>query len=198
MEFIKTELSRFKCRDVNPGKKWRGAGLIFASWAIPAFMFVVLVSFLETSRDVSYYQDAISQGVGPKLWNVMGAFGFALFFVSLVFPKIRCFAIAAKQVLLNVFAIGALTFGLLFGQFICLIPELDKYFDGWQFYFFGPVIVVLLVAVALLNLATWYMSYLIQWRGRFRVKISQMSVVTRTVFGTAFALLPLWLLWVEK
>jgi len=198
MECIKKELSIFDISDFNPNKAWISAIQILSSWAVPAFVFVILVSAVNEYRPVEYYEKAISQGIGPILWNVMGAFGLAFFCLSIIFSRIRWLSTVAHQILTNVYAIGAFSFGLLFGQVVCLVPQLDKYMETWQVYLFSPAIAILLLVVAGLNVAVWYMSYLIKWDSSFREKLSKVSIVLRLPVGGICFLLSLWLLWIEK
>lgn len=198
MEYIKSELGKFERIDFWPGQQWKEAATVFLSWAAPAFFFVLGVKYFEAFRTVEYYKDAISQGIGPKLWNVIGAFGFAFFGLSLVFTKTKAFSYIANRILINVYAIGSLTFGLLLGQFVCLIPELDQYLDGWRLYLFTPLSAVLLTAVAIINLGVWYLSYLIQWKGNFHQRVGQIHLMLRIFIGCATTSIPIWLLWIER
>ncbi|MFZ1987365.1 MAG: hypothetical protein WAU91_23350 [Desulfatitalea sp.] len=198
MQYIKYEIRKFETADFCPGQQWKEAAQIFASWTIPAIAFVLVVKHFEFSRTVDYYSDAISQGIGPKLWNVISVFGFVFFGLSLVFSKVKIFSQIANQILMNVYAIGALTFGLLLGQFICILPELGQYIDDWRLYLFAPLSAILLIEVAILNLCVWYLSYLIQWQGKFNLRLCQVSILLRLVVGGFIIYLPLWLLWLER
>jgi hypothetical protein len=91
---------------------------VIACWFIPSFLFVLSVSWLALYRPAPYLEKAISEGYGRHLWNVVGAFGLLLFFLSLLFPRCRFIAKSAHQVLINACAIGGLHFGLLVGQFV--------------------------------------------------------------------------------
>ena len=198
MEYIKKELSVFNLSDFNPNRAWADAARLFSWWAVPACVFVVFVSEVNKYRSVEYYEKAIFQGIGPILWNVIGTFGLAFFCLSIIFSRLQWLSAAAHQILTSVYAIGALSFGLIFGQFICLVPQLSEHMETWQVYVFSPAIVILLFAVAGLNVAVWYMSYLIKWENPFREKLSKVSIVIRLPIGCVFLLLSLWSLWIEK
>src|SRR5699024_481622 len=113
MSYIEEQFSSITFDDVNPGKdRWK-ALKVFLYWTIPAFSFVLIVDFIGNYRSVISYQKAIFQGIGPILWNVIGTFGLAFFWLSITFSKSKFIALTAYKLLDNVFAIGSLSLGLL-------------------------------------------------------------------------------------
>ncbi len=198
MEQIKSELKKFKKNDFWPGQQWKEAAKIFFLWAVPAIAFILITKYFESFRTVEYYNEAISQGIGGNFWNVMCVIGATFFGLSLVFIKIKSFSYIANQILRNAYAIGALTFGLLFGQFLCLLPEVGQYLSDWRFYLFGAFSAVLFIVFAILNLFAWYLSYLVQWQGKFHLRINQLHYLIHIIPGWMIVCLSIWLLWIEQ
>lgn len=154
---------------------------IFLSWAIPAFIFVAWVNRFEPEN--VFYQKAITEGIGPNLWNVMGSFGCIAFGVSLFFPSCKKLTLIGRHILSNTYSMGCLTFGLLFGQW-CYIP-LDN-LVWWQQGLFGIVSVLLLGVVVALNYLIWYLYFLLQeneFEPNFLSKVSNMRRIARCVIG---------------
>lgn len=75
ISYLRTQFSSFDRHDFSIGGAWREAVLIFMCWAVPAFFLVLFVHNLAELRTVKYYQQAISQGIGPVLWNFIAVFG---------------------------------------------------------------------------------------------------------------------------
>lgn len=118
---MKSVLDAFERQDISPGRRWRTAASIFAGWAIPAACFVVAVEWASRYRDVEYLRLAITEGIGPALWNVVGVFGAALFGCALLFPGATWIAFVASQAFVNCYAIGTLSFGLIAGQLLAIM-----------------------------------------------------------------------------
>ncbi|MDH3693654.1 MAG: hypothetical protein OER96_03680 [Gammaproteobacteria bacterium] len=198
MEYTKGELAKFGAEDFDPGKNWWEAIRGFTFWSIPALLFVLSVNYFESLRSVSYYEDAISQGIAPKSWNVAFLPGLMLFLLSLIFIRVHWISIVVHKILINVFAIGALMFGLLLGQIICQIPEAYEFYGSWRFYLTGLGLAIGLLIFAMMNVFIWYLSYLNSWDDQFRTKISMVSAVFRIVVSGTFGFLLLWYFWMEK
>jgi hypothetical protein len=172
----------------------------FCLWVVPAVAFVLAVSWLESFRRADYLQAAISQGIGPELWNVIGCFGFSLFGLALLWPRARITRLAAHHVLANAFGIGALTFGLLLGQSIVAIAGATV--EAWQAWFFGVSVTLLFLISALFNLAAWYGALLTspaaQQDGGFLHWWSGRPLLLRGSLALLLMLLPIALLIAER
>ena len=198
MSHISEQSSSVKFDDIYPGTDWWVGIKVFLSWSIPAFLFVLAVSFLNNYRSVVYYQEAISQGIGPVLWNVMGVFGLACFSLSIMFSRSKKIAIAAHKLLDNTFAIGSFSFGLLTAQVITQFPMDGVFLETWKNYLFGFAIFWLLMTLFIINFTLWYLGYLMQWKRSLRDKLSYISLWVRVPFGLLLFCLPLLLLWMRK
>lgn len=198
MSFVKSEISKFNRSDFSIKDELREPAEIFIYWALPAIISVIFISWLGGHRTVDYYREAISQGIGPILWNVMACIGLIIFGFSVIFSKVRFLSVVASQVLKNVYIMGTLTFGLLLGQYICLVPEIHEQVEIWRFWLILPLSLYLLTAVFALNFAIWYLSFVVKWEGNFRSKLNQIHWSIRTISGVFISLLTLGLLWLEK
>jgi hypothetical protein len=72
-KYLKEQFKHFNVSDVWPGRQLKEAAKVFLAWSVPAFLFVVWATTYHPS--VKFYQDAIAEGIGPNLWNVLGSFG---------------------------------------------------------------------------------------------------------------------------
>tara|TARA_R110001599_G_C12276626_1_gene662548 strand:- start:7758 stop:8357 length:600 start_codon:yes stop_codon:yes gene_type:complete len=188
-QFLSSQFSHFEKDDINPGTEIKEALFVFCAWALPAFGFVLWAN--KYYPDVEFYQSAISEGVGPNLWNAIGAFGFFSFGIAIVLSKLSLPAKVARHILSNTYAIGCLTFGLIVGQWCILI--FNQELVWWHRGLFGVTSGFLLVIVFLYNLIVWYMYYLIKNDGDgkspFLVKLEQMNFLWRLFIGLVVALL---------
>lgn len=196
--YLGKQLGIFNKSDFAIGRDWKGAVSTFLYWAVPAFLTVYFVDMLGEVRSVEYYNKAISQGIGPILWNFIAVMGFAMFGVAFIFNKIRLFSAVAHQLLINVYAIGALTFGLLLGQFIVLAPELKVNIATWKLFFIFPITAFSFVFILFLNAVIWYISHLSRANSPFMERLSSLNFFIRLVVGLFFSGLFLVLLWFEK
>lgn len=196
--FLKRQIKEFEKQDFNIGSNWKEAISLFLYWAIPAFLTIVIVESLSDTRTVVYYRQAISQGIGPVLWNFIAVFGCATFGLSFICNRVKLLSIIAQQLLINVYTIGSLNFGILFGQFIILSPDLISEVELWKLFIVFPLSYLLLTFVFSLNLLMWYLSYLIRWGNPFLVKLSSVNWFVRFIVGTIFSSTFLFLLWLEK
>lgn len=181
--YLIKKLSIFNISDFSPRGKFKELLTIFSAWAIPAFLFVLWSS--SYYPDVKFYEKAITEGIGPNLWNAIGSFGIFSFGLALVFLPYTTPSFVAKQILLNTYAIGCLTFGLLVGQW-CLLPFGEL--EWWQQGLFGFTSVFLLFLVLVYNLVIWYLSFLIQndesQKSAFLIKFEQLHWAWRVCLGS--------------
>ncbi|MDX7899162.1 hypothetical protein [Aeromonas media] len=196
--YYKNQIKTFKIKDFVIGDNWKEAISLFLYWAAPAFLTVVIVENLSETRTVEYYRQAISQGVGPVLWNFIAVFGCATFGISFIFNRVKLFSNIAHQLLINVYSIGSLNFGILFGQFVMLSPDLIEKVELWKLFIVFPLSYLLLAFVFLLNLSMWYLSHLIRWESPFLEKLSSVSWFFRFLLGSIFSSTFLFLLWIEN
>jgi hypothetical protein len=188
-EFIFSQFSHFEWEDINPGVHIKEALIVFVSWAFPAFIFVVWSNAYYPH--VEFYQSAISEGIGPNLWNAIGSFGFFAFGVAIVFSKYYFPARVARNILFNTYAIGSLSFGLLLGQWWLLLANPDLIW--WHRGLFGITSGFLLVIVFFYNVMIWYLCFLIRnesnEKSTFLLKLEQMNISWRIAIGSFMALL---------
>lgn len=154
--FFLEKLDIFDRSDFSLGRQVWEPIYIFCMWAVPAFTFVLWANTYYP--EVEFYKSAITEGIGPNLWNAIGSFGLFAFGIAVIFSSFKIPSIIAKQILSNTYAIGCLTFGLLVGQW-CLLPF--SQLDWWQQGLFGVTSVFLLFIVFVYNFIVWYLSFLI-------------------------------------
>jgi hypothetical protein len=188
-EIILKQFSHFEWNDIYPGAYIKEALIVFSSWVFPAFIFVVWSSVYYPH--VEYYQSAISEGIGPNLWNVIGSFGFFAFGVAIVFSKYLLPVRVARYILFNTYAIGSLSFGLLLGQWWLLLVNQELIW--WHRGLFGVTSGFLLAIIFFYNIAIWYLSFLIRIESNekspFLIKLEKMNVLWRIVIGSFMTLL---------
>lgn len=131
---------------------------IFSWWSLPAACFVYFARGFSENVPIAYFELAISEGIGPHLWNVIGALGLVLTGLLLLFPNSRALAKAAYQVLSNTFAMGGLTFGLVVGKLIFGMAHESVSMDAWHLWLVGLGSVLLTVQVLYLNFALWCLA----------------------------------------
>ncbi|HEY3536661.1 MAG TPA: hypothetical protein VGL01_04450 [Trinickia sp.] len=113
-----------------------------------------MTDWLGSHRSVKYLQTAIQEGIGPHIWNVFAMLGVMLVGLLIAAPRQRWLAVAAYQVLQNTYSLGALMFGLLLGEWICLSAS--------QLTFVFIMAAGLMFAFAFcLNLTVWYVAFLV-------------------------------------
>ncbi|MEW8394249.1 MAG: hypothetical protein AB2651_20930 [Candidatus Thiodiazotropha sp.] len=185
-EYLLKQFNHFEFSDVNPGREINEALLIFCCWSISAFFFVVWANTYYPEN--AFYQSAIREGIGPNLWNAIGSFGFFAFGVAIIFSQYSLPSRIARQILINTYAIGCLSFGLLLGQWWTLLvnPELI----WWRRGLFGVTSGLLLAVIFLYNLAIWYLYYLLkndsEKKSTFLEKLESMHVMWRFFIGLFF------------
>lgn len=181
--YLSEEFSIFDTNDFLPREQIGGAIKVLSAWAVPAFIFVLWADTYYPN--VEFYKNAITEGIGPNLWNAIGSFGLFSFGIALAFSPLKTPSLFATQLLSNTYAIGCLTFGLLVGQW-CLLPFSELVW--WQQGLFGVTSVFLLLLVFVYNLFVWYLSFLIHNsridKSKFLGKFEQLHWVWRAGIGT--------------
>jgi hypothetical protein len=154
-DWLRHHLRDFERADFWPGSALSQAVTVLLAWALPASVGVLVTDWLGNHRSVAYLQLAIQEGIGPHLWNVFGMLGLALAALLIAAPRQRWLASAAYQVLQNTYALGALMFGLLVGEWCCAPAPADA----------GVLrttgIGLLFSSALTLNLVVWYCAFLV-------------------------------------
>ena len=197
MRYIEAEREKFVNHDFSPEVAHKEAILTFVLWFVSALFYVVAVKRISSFRSVYYFEEAISQGIGPVLWNVIGVLGMSMFSLAVMMPNVKAFSVAAKHVLENVFVVGALTLGLLTGQLVNLAPGLEANFEEWKLFLLVPIIIVILGLGIFFDFMIWYFSQLVSWQGAFMLKLQKVSWMLRVPCGLAVILAGLLFLWLE-
>jgi len=181
--YIKKQFAHFERDDFWPGVEWRGAITVFLAWVIPSCLFVMWSQ--NYYPHVEFYKKAITEGLGPNLWNAIGSFGLFAFGVAIVFSKFSTPKNIAISILSNTYGIGCLTFGLLLGQWFTALSDTEIIW--WKVGLFGVTSALLLVVVFFYNLFIWYLSYLLGGRENqkslFLKKLEQMHWLWRASIG---------------
>lgn len=151
------QLQHFDSTDLDLWPLWRRAAVIFVSWAAPAFCFVLFSHYMRPN--VIYYQEAIREAIGPHLWNVIGSFAMFVWGLALMFPRAPGLVRIAGNLLISTYSIGALTWGILAGQW--WVGMNSPQFAWWQTGLLGVTGTLLLGVLLALNLILWAMWALI-------------------------------------
>lgn len=197
--YLRSQLSTFTSSDFSPRPAIANAAAIFFGWAIPAFLGVMFTRWLGNCRSVEYLDAAISEGIGPHLWNVVGSIGATLFGLFLILPTQRWLAKAANNVLVNTYAIGALTFGLLFGQWFYAFQTANL--ERWQAWANALGFGFLFLDVLVLNFSVWYLGYLSspdRLNTGVASKLLSVDLRLRALAGTGLGVMTLYFLMAEK
>jgi len=176
-------------------------GLVAACWAIPAFAIVCLVARCREYLPSMYLEAAIAEGIGPHLWNVIGMLGLSLAGLAFLFPRSKLLAKSAYQVLINTYAIGGLSFGLLFGQLTMALASASANVTAWKAWLMGSSSALLAILVLLLNFSLWYLGHLMasrEERDGFLHRVEQVDLRLRVVAFILFTVLPVSLLFMER
>ncbi|WP_444927710.1 hypothetical protein ACJJI4_08310 [Microbulbifer sp. TRSA002] len=197
-DYIVQKFHHFEESDFVPGDSIRGAIIIFLAWTVPAFLFVLWAN--RYYPEVEFYQAAINEAIGPNLWNAIGAFGFLSFSVAAMFPQFSTPSLVSRQILINTYAIGCLTFGILLGQWFTFLSTDDLVW--WQRGLFGITSGFLLVIVLFLNLLVWYLGFLLTSdsgkKSRFLRGMEQLNGLIRIPLGLLSAAIIIWVFLSEK
>lgn len=159
----------------------------------------MVTRWLGGYRSVEYLDAAISEGIGPHLWNVVGAIGAVLFGLFLILPTQRWLAKAANNVLVNTYAMGALTFGLLFGQWFYAFHTANL--ERWQAWANALGFGFLFLDVFFLNFSVCYLGYLSapeRLNTGFASKLASVDLRLRLFAGAALGVMTVYFLMMEK
>lgn len=138
-----------------------GARIIFW-WAAPSMLAVWLITYFRKYLPFSYLDAAISDGIGPHLWNVVGLLGLALFGLAVLLPRCKFIANSAYQVLTNTYAMGGLAIGLLVGQITARIPSALSKLELWKAWLMGTGIAFVTLELFALNFSLWCLASLMR------------------------------------
>ncbi len=195
---MKEQFDHFEISDFFVLSEFLKSQVIFCAWAIPSFAFVWWSTTYYS--DVDFYRNAIGEGIGPNLWNVIGSFGLFSFGLAITFPNASWLADIAWRILSSTYAIGSLSFGLLLGQWSFLMTNSNLMW--WKLGLFGITSGLLLIVLLFYNFAVWYLAFLVQQRNRerspFLTNVGSMNCLWRIVFGLAIMSLILFLFISQK
>ncbi|CAJ9280058.1 Uncharacterised protein [Burkholderia pseudomallei] len=131
-------------------------------WAAPATVAVLFITHFKNRLPASYLEAAISDGIGPHIWNVVGMLGLVLFGLALLFPKIKFIATGAYQVLINTYGMGGLAIGLLIGKIGAQLPSSLSKIELWKAWLAGTGIALLMLELFVLNFSLWCFASLMR------------------------------------
>lgn len=175
----------------------RNGGPIFLWWSVPAFLFVVLSSIFHENLPSQYFEAAISEGIGPHFWNVIGTMGLFLFGLLLLFPRSKILATGAHQALISTFVTGGLAWGLMFGGFASDLHRISTTIETWRVWVTSIGGLLLSLQVVFLNLALWYLGNLAKpsiGRNGFLHGVGQVGLPLRLFGLLLFSVIPMVLL----
>ncbi|WP_157656218.1 hypothetical protein [Burkholderia ubonensis] len=131
-------------------------------WAAPATVAVLFITHFKNQLPASYLEAAISDGIGPHIWNVVGMLGLVLFGLAVLFPKIKFIATGAYQVLINTYGMGGLAIGLLIGKIGAQLPSSLSKLELWRAWLAGTGIALLMFELFVLNFSLWCFASLMR------------------------------------
>ncbi|PQV44558.1 hypothetical protein [Paraburkholderia sp. BL21I4N1] len=131
-------------------------------WAAPATVAVLFIIRFKNQLPASYLEAAISDGIGPHIWNVVGMLGLVLFGLAVLFPKIKFIATGAYQVLINTYGMGGLAIGLLIGKIGAQLPSSLSKLELWTAWLTGTGIALLMLELFVLNFSLWCFASLMR------------------------------------
>jgi len=199
--YLQSQLQPFDRKALWSPQILKEGGLVVFWWAVPAFVIVWLVNNFHEHLPSAYLEEAISQGIGPHLWNVIGTLALVLVGFAFLFPRSQLIAKSARQVLINTYAIGGLSLGLLFGQLTTALAAASDNIAAWKAWLLGAGSTFLFIQVLFLNFALWYLGHLMSSRtlnDGFLNQVEQVALRIRLVAFSLFAILPVTLLFMEK
>ncbi len=182
--YIDSEISKLQRGDFSPAPGLREAIRTFIWWVIPAMALVEYTMWCSRVGGAEHLAAAIEEGIGVNLWNVMGSIGIALLGLLIIAPGSRFASDASKNVLMNTYAIGCLSLGLLMGQGEYAVRTswgVDEEF-GWET---GGLLHRMLMAVGI-NAFVWYIGFhsgSVQARPEFRARLANLGIVFRLALG---------------
>ena len=162
-------------------------------WLVPAFLFVILTKNKIDYLPNKYFEKAISEGIGPTLWNVIGAMG--LFFLGLLFlfPSVYFFAKATQRLLENAYSIGLLSLGLIVGEIFFWFPNIISNYSHSKNIIIATIIIILIIVIYLMNYSLYYVGQLLEERNNeidFRNLVKKLELRIRIIFFVFFSIFP--------
>lgn len=131
-------------------------------WVSPATLAVLFIAQFRNQLPASYLEAAISDGIGPHIWNVVGMLGLALFGLAVLFPRVKFIATGAYQILINTYGMGGLAIGLLIGKILAQLPPSLSKLELWDAWFAGTGITLLILELFVLNFSLWCFASLMR------------------------------------
>ncbi|VVE84324.1 hypothetical protein [Pandoraea sputorum] len=184
-----------------PRERLIQGGRVGLAWAVLSFLAVCGIACFGEHLPSQYLNDAVSQGIGPTLWNVVGVLGMALFGFGVMFPEVRWVTNAAREVLVSTYGIGSLMFGLLAGLLLTSFPELAAKVEIGRALAMGLSGIILLSAAGVLNFAVWCLGALMvqsDGEGAFLWRAKRMHWPSRQILSWRFIATPPLFLLAEK
>lgn len=123
---------------------------------------MLFITHFRNQLPASYLEAAISDGIGPHIWNVVGMLGLVLFGLAVLFPKIKFIATGAYQVLINTYGMGGLAIGLLIGKIGAQLPSSLSKIELWKAWLAGTGIALLMLELFVLNFSLWCLASLMR------------------------------------
>jgi len=176
---------------------------ISTCWIVPSFIGTLILSWAAKYKSSDYLTLAIDQGTSPQLWNIVGAFGLALFGLSvatLKFERVsKYLSKLCSPVLIVSFEIGLLGLGVIFAK---LFIAFDKaQLDVWQTWFYGVSFWVLILIVLALNSTLWLAARIVE-RGSVETpllgKMKSLNWLCQVGIGAFFIVAPILYFWLDK
>jgi len=164
----------------------------------PALIFVVWAKTYHP--EVEFYNEAIKEGIGANLWNLIGLFGLFSFSLAVIFSKEEWIAKIARNILINTYAIGSLNLGAFLG--IILVSEFSIDLVWWkrEILIFSFLLGVIFFFV--LNFSIWFMVFLIQnepnQKSNFFIKLEKINVFWKVFIGLFPLIVIIFLVLIEK
>jgi hypothetical protein len=93
--YLRTQLQPFDRTALWSSHVAKEGLLVVFWWAVPSFAIVLLVAHYRDHLPSAYLESAISEGIGPHLWNVIGTLGLVLVGFALLLPRSRFIARSA-------------------------------------------------------------------------------------------------------
>jgi hypothetical protein len=184
----------------SPGILKEGVSNV-AGWAIPAIIMVWLVDRYHEHIPSAYLMAAISEGISPHLWNVMGTLALVLTGLSFLFPRSKLVAKSACQILISTHAVGGLLFGLLSGQLATAFMRMSARGAIWKICLAGAGSAFWAILALLLNFFIWYLGYLMTSREKndgFLHRVERVSLWPRMAVFVLLSGSPVAFLFMEK
>ena len=174
-----------------------------AAWLLPSFFAVIFIHWFSRHHSTQYFETAVSQGISPQLWNVIGAIGFLFFGSAVASLRIRAIsnllAKISSPVLRVAFEMGLLGFGLMLGKLYVAFDNAQL--ESWDSWFYRITFGWLFPLVLAINSLLWLASRLIESdKGQAPIlhKVVSWHWSIQVVVGSFFVVVPIWYFWLEK